>query len=288
MSAHDAGSDLARIARDAHRRGIVVDAETFAVLDLAKALWQQSGGAFDVTIAPLLARDGLLPSAAAGHCAHAGRMDALHLDTGRRVRADVPLALDLGGIAKGHAVDCAVAALRAEGVREGRRQCRRRPARVRRQRVDADSRAPSCDTHEDAANVRSPRLRRGHVGRLFPRTPRKPGRPPRAVAARIAALSAQHHGGRADLRAGGCTDEDRRAAARGVRCDPRPAWRTRVHVRRSDGRHARRNDLRRIEREPAATAGRGSVIGNCKRSPPCVTTACTIACRHGIGARSTR
>ena len=119
MSAHDAGSDLARIARDAHRRGVVVDAETFAVLELAKALWLQSGGAFDITIAPLLARDGLLPSAAAGHCAHAGRMDALHLDTGRRVRTDVPLALDLGGVAKGHAVDCAVAALRAMGVREG-------------------------------------------------------------------------------------------------------------------------------------------------------------------------
>jgi len=119
MSAHDEESDLARIARDAHRRTVTVDVETHAVLELALALFRESGGAFDVTIAPLPARHGLLPASAAGRGARCARMDALHLTPGLGVRASTPVALDLGGIAKGHAVDRAVDALRAAGARSG-------------------------------------------------------------------------------------------------------------------------------------------------------------------------
>lgn len=123
MSAHAADSDLARIARDAHRRTVTVAADTYAVLTLAQSLFRESGGAFDVTIAPLLARHGLLPASAAGSThnsgAPCGRMDALHLVAGLGVRATAPVALDLGGIAKGHAVDRAVDALRAAGACSG-------------------------------------------------------------------------------------------------------------------------------------------------------------------------
>jgi FAD:protein FMN transferase len=119
MSAHDATSDLARIALDAHRCTVVVDKGTYAVLDLAQQLFRESAGAFDVTIAPLLARNGVLPMSAAGTGAQCGRMDALRLEKGLGVRALVPIALDLGGIAKGFAVDRAVAALRSAGVTAG-------------------------------------------------------------------------------------------------------------------------------------------------------------------------
>ena len=119
MSAHDATSDLARIARDAHRKTVIVDANTYAVLELAKELFRQTGGAFDVTIAPLLARHGLLPASAAGRGARCGRMEALRLEAGLGVRATAPVAFDLGGIAKGYAVDRAVDALRAAGARAG-------------------------------------------------------------------------------------------------------------------------------------------------------------------------
>jgi len=119
MSAHNEESDLARIGRDAHRRTVTVDPATYAVLTLAKTLFRESGGAFDVTIAPLLARHGLLPESAAASGSRCGRMEALRLEAGLGVRAAAPIALDLGGIAKGHAVDCAVDALRAAGARRG-------------------------------------------------------------------------------------------------------------------------------------------------------------------------
>jgi thiamine biosynthesis lipoprotein len=123
MSAHDASSDLARIARDAHHATVPVDAGTYAVLRLAQQLFRESGGTFDVAIPPLPSPDEPLPASAAG-CMHdsgapCGGMDALHLEPGLGVRATAPLALDLGGIAKGYAVDRAVDAMRATGARAG-------------------------------------------------------------------------------------------------------------------------------------------------------------------------
>ena len=120
LSAHDPASDLGRIARDAHRRPVIVDRETYAVLEFALRLSTATRGRFDVTVAPVLARAGALPMQASGRRARCGRMHALHLEPDGRMRADRPVALDLGGIAKGHAVDCAVAALRDTGVRAGR------------------------------------------------------------------------------------------------------------------------------------------------------------------------
>lgn len=119
MSAHDPASDLARIARQAHRRAVTVDPETHAVLELAQALARESAGLFDVSVAPVFARRGLLPAHASGDGAACNRTRALRLEAGCRVRAAAPVALDLGGIAKGHAVDRAVAALRASGASVG-------------------------------------------------------------------------------------------------------------------------------------------------------------------------
>lgn len=97
------GSDLRRIARQAHRQVLRVDRGTHQLLALAQRLWRDSGGLFDPS---LPARGG-------------ARLDALRLLPAQRVRARAPLQLDLGGIAKGHAVDRAVAALRAQGCRSG-------------------------------------------------------------------------------------------------------------------------------------------------------------------------
>ena len=105
MSAHDGDSDLARIARRAHRSTVAVDAQTFEVLVLAKHLFDASNGRFDVTQAVRRRRGGTLA--------------ALELVAPRHVRANRPIALDLGGIAKGYAVDRAIAALRAAGATRG-------------------------------------------------------------------------------------------------------------------------------------------------------------------------
>lgn len=104
MNAHDPASDLGRIARAAHRRAVVVDRQTAAVLRLAQRLARATRGRFDVTT----------PARRAG-----GGMNALHLGPGRRVRTDHALSIDLSGIAKGHAVDLAVAALQAGGATAG-------------------------------------------------------------------------------------------------------------------------------------------------------------------------
>jgi thiamine biosynthesis lipoprotein len=96
------GSQLRRIALLAHRRPLRVDRDTHALLALAQRLWRDSGGLFDPSLA---ARGG-------------ARLDALRLLSAQRVCSKAPLRLDLGGIAKGHAVDRAVAALRARGCRD--------------------------------------------------------------------------------------------------------------------------------------------------------------------------
>jgi thiamine biosynthesis lipoprotein len=119
MSAHDADSDLGRIARYAHRRDVGVDPDTFRVLALAQSLWRESDGAFDPAVAPVLARRGRLPAHCARPGTHRGTLGALQLRPGHRVRTATPLALDLGGIAKGYAVDRAVAALVASGAAAG-------------------------------------------------------------------------------------------------------------------------------------------------------------------------
>ncbi len=120
MSAHEVTGDLARIARESHVRTVFVHGDTWAVLELAQRLWRDSRGAFDITIAPVLARAGRLPIHASGRATRAGLMEALTLIPGLGVRSAVPVGLDLGGIAKGHAVDRAVAALRAAGACAGR------------------------------------------------------------------------------------------------------------------------------------------------------------------------
>lgn len=105
MSFHDPASDLSLLNRHADRRAIHVAAPTWTVLRQAVSLARASEGRFDPS-----ARPGI-PS----------RIDwrAIRLLPGRRVRFLAPLTLDLGGIAKGYAVDHAVAVLRRAGVPRG-------------------------------------------------------------------------------------------------------------------------------------------------------------------------
>jgi FAD:protein FMN transferase len=119
MSAHDPHSDVRRITRLAHRCAVHVDSRTYEVLTLANELATLSGGRFAVNIAPALARRGLLPISAAPHANCGPLPHRLVLEGDHRVRATGPVAIDLGGIAKGYAVDRAVAALRARGVTRG-------------------------------------------------------------------------------------------------------------------------------------------------------------------------
>jgi thiamine biosynthesis lipoprotein len=122
MSFHERASDLSRINREARERAVRVDPWTFAVLQAALDLNRRSAGAFDVAVAPALQRMGVLPRLAdeapsAAACASA---DDIELLDGCRVRFRRPsMAIDLGGIAKGFAVDRAVDALREHAMPSG-------------------------------------------------------------------------------------------------------------------------------------------------------------------------
>ena len=123
MSFHDPHSDVSRLNRAASTRTVAVHAWTYQVLEMAIELHRQSAGVFDVTVAPLLQQCGLLPRDADDP---APAMDqpsaeaAIELLGGGRVRYRHPgIRVDLGGIAKGFAVDRALDVLRQHALTRG-------------------------------------------------------------------------------------------------------------------------------------------------------------------------
>ena len=120
MSAHDPDSELSRINCGAHRQAIAISEPTAVVLRRALRWAELSSGAFDIVRAgrEALAR-GALPrhpgQPAPDSCAD---WSAVCLE-GNDVNLDCPACLDLGGIAKGYAVDLAIAAMREAGALRG-------------------------------------------------------------------------------------------------------------------------------------------------------------------------
>jgi len=122
MSVHAPDSDVARLNRDAATRAVAVHPWTCRVLEAAQDLRRRSAGIFDVAVAPAMEVHGLLPATSApgrrGACSDEG--DAFELLPEHRVRfRDPGVRIDLGGIAKGFAVDRALDELRAHGASQG-------------------------------------------------------------------------------------------------------------------------------------------------------------------------
>lgn len=118
MSFHREASELTRLNRHAVHAPQAVHPWTFAVLRRAQRLSLLSDGLFDITVAPLLVEAGLLPPTQ-GCMGRGGNWRHVHLLDGRRVGFERPLMLDLGGIAKGFAVDQAIHVLRRNGCTTG-------------------------------------------------------------------------------------------------------------------------------------------------------------------------
>lgn len=95
MNRHAAGSDIGRFNRAAPGEMLAVDAHTLAVLAAAARLQAESEGAFDCVF----------------DCALDGAHGPAWAIEGAMLRKLRPARLDLGGIAKGYAVDCAVRAM---------------------------------------------------------------------------------------------------------------------------------------------------------------------------------
>lgn len=96
------GSDLAHINSAPLHTPIEIHPETWRLLQLARRLYDVTGGVFDPC----------LPS-------RPGRLRDVELGAGRMLVCRAPVELDLGGIAKGYAIDRAVEALREFGCSAG-------------------------------------------------------------------------------------------------------------------------------------------------------------------------
>ena len=120
MSAHDPDSELSRINCGGHRQAITVSAPTADVLRRALRWTELSGGAFDIVRA---GRESLARGALPRHPGQQAPNRRADWSTvrlaGNNVSLDQPACLDLGGIAKGYAVDLAIAAMREAGALRG-------------------------------------------------------------------------------------------------------------------------------------------------------------------------
>lgn len=110
MSFHEPASDLSRLNCEAWRAPVKVHPHTRVVLAKALTLSRASDGLFDPAIAPSLVRQGLLPAPTGAEPLGGTWRDISITDDGA-VSFARPLWLDLSGIAKGYAVDCAIAAI---------------------------------------------------------------------------------------------------------------------------------------------------------------------------------
>ena len=125
LSHYRPDSPLSRVNREAGRGPVAVDRELVDFLALCLQWSRESGGAFDVTVAPLMKAwgffrgDGRVPTDAEIAAARAlvGPSHVILDAAAGTVRFDRDgVALDLGGIGKGYAVDRAVAVLRGRGI----------------------------------------------------------------------------------------------------------------------------------------------------------------------------
>lgn len=123
MSFHDEGSDVSRLNRGAFEAPVGVHPWTFQVLESALDLHSRSNGKFDIRIAPALQKLGLLPYHGSDHYRDAALAfgdGGYELLAGQCVRFHDPATrIDLGGIAKGFAVDRAIDVLRGFGMPSG-------------------------------------------------------------------------------------------------------------------------------------------------------------------------
>jgi FAD:protein FMN transferase len=118
MSFHEAKSDVSRLNHARIGNPVEIDERTYEVLSTALAFSDESDGAFDVTIGAHLVEAGFLPKSAGfgSPDLDSSFRDIVMLRDNRVMRRKAAI-VDLGGIAKGYAVDRAIGVLQKIGVR---------------------------------------------------------------------------------------------------------------------------------------------------------------------------
>jgi thiamine biosynthesis lipoprotein len=128
LSLYRPASEIAVVNRLAARQPVRVSPSVFDLLSLAQRLHQETAGAFDITIGPLvrcwgfMGGTGSLPTdQAVAEARNLVGMYHVKLDRADcSVRFDREgVMIDLGAIGKGYAIDCAVQLLRDSGMTSG-------------------------------------------------------------------------------------------------------------------------------------------------------------------------
>lgn len=121
MSYQSPDSDISRINREGFDRPVTVAWHTWHVLQTAARFSEASDGLFDITIAPTLTKLGFLPRHPDfPRISGQGNWRHVLLLPDNQVRLERRLRIDVSGIAKGYAVDLAIAALQEAGMCSGR------------------------------------------------------------------------------------------------------------------------------------------------------------------------
>lgn len=119
MSGHDPASKISELNRFGHERPVTLDPWTGALLERALFWARHSEGAFDMVRAGKAAAEhGALPIHPGQPHPEAAHWTWLEL-TGRTARLMRPGCIDVGGIAKGFAVDRAIDAMKSAGASFG-------------------------------------------------------------------------------------------------------------------------------------------------------------------------
>lgn len=119
MGFHNPNSELSRINNRAYIEPIEVHEWTFQVLSISKELYESTDGVFDCGVGNKLVESGALPLHPHHFATPKSSINDLILMKPNYVLSNAPLTLDLGGIAKGFAVDKAVETLQQYGIQSG-------------------------------------------------------------------------------------------------------------------------------------------------------------------------
>jgi len=119
MSFHDSLSELNQINQNAHLHPIEIHPWTAQIFKMAQDIYQHSNGLFNCGIGHRLVEAGLLPRQLDLSQYPLGGIQDIHFLGSSVIYATKPVCLDLGGIAKGFAVDKAVEVLMQNGTLSG-------------------------------------------------------------------------------------------------------------------------------------------------------------------------
>lgn len=125
LSVYRVTSEVSGINARAVEEEVVVEPGLFGLLETSRRIWEETSGAFDITVGPLIRTWGFfrgrgeLPreDSIASVVSRVGMVHVLLDGERRTIRFDTRgVQINLGGIGKGYAVDCIVEILKREGL----------------------------------------------------------------------------------------------------------------------------------------------------------------------------